>query len=102
MLRIKFVWFLPLNGRVPAGGFDLAGHHGTNLRGETMNVDKQAVIKNGLFSIKSEEPFFSWNECEFCDGIAGNRYTIDFKYRHTDRDILEADICEDCLQEIAS
>jgi len=49
-------------------------------------------------SPKDSEPesYFSWSECEHCDGIAGNRYDIIYR-EELAGDIYEASVCPDCF-----
>jgi hypothetical protein len=65
--------------------------------------DFEAIKASGIWELKSEEPYFSYESCEGCfDGLGGNRYDIEFKYHHKAKESYTISICPDCLDNIAN
>jgi hypothetical protein len=70
---------------------------------KNITSDLETILKNGLWSFKQGESYFSWSTCEGCFSIlGGNRWEIEFKYNKEDKEIYEIEICQDCLDKIAN
>lgn len=70
---------------------------------KTKKSDIEIIQENGLWSLKTMEPYFSWSPCEGCHNtLGGDRYDIEFLYSLKDTNKYSLSICVECLEEIAS